>query len=41
MILEKKILFDPEINTELDIYYKGEEGIKSVKAEEITCANTV
>jgi hypothetical protein len=35
----KKIkLFDPEINTEIDIYYKGEEGIKSVKANEITCA---
>ncbi|TXE15260.1 hypothetical protein ES692_17465 [Psychroserpens burtonensis] len=38
----KKIkLFKPEIDTEIDIYYRGEDGIESLKAKEITCANTV
>lgn len=38
----KKIkLFNPEMNTEINIYYKGEEGIESVKAKEITYANNI
>jgi hypothetical protein len=36
----KKIkLFNPDINTEIDIFYKGEDGIESVKAKELSCAN--
>ncbi len=34
-------LFNPEIDAEIDIYYKGEDEIESVKAKEITCANNV
>lgn len=36
---KKIILFNPDVNTEIDIFYKGEEGIESVKAKEVTCAN--
>lgn len=35
------ILFNPDLNTDIDIYYKGEDGIESVKAKEVTCANIV
>ncbi len=36
----KKIkLFNPDINPEINIFYKGEDGIESVKAKEVTCAN--
>ncbi len=36
----KKIkLFNPDIHTEIDVFYKGEDGMESVKAKEITCAN--
>jgi len=36
---KKIILFNPDINTEIDVFFKGEEGIESVKAKEVTCAN--
>ena len=36
---KKIILFDPEKNKDVDIFYKSEEGIESVKAKEVTCAN--
>ena len=33
---EKKVrLFDPNTDTEINIYYKGKEGIVSLKAKEI------
>lgn len=38
----KKIrLFNPKIDTEIIIFYKGEDGIENIKSKEITCANTV
>lgn len=33
---KKIILFNPVINTEIDIFFKGEEGIECVKAKELT-----
>lgn len=36
----KIVLFNPDIHTEIDIFYKGEEGIESIKAKEVSCANT-
>ena len=39
---KKKIrLFNPEIDTKISIYFRGEDGIESMKIEEITYANTV
>lgn len=35
------ILFNPDLNTDIDIYYKGKDGIESVKAKEVSCANIV
>ena len=36
----KKIkLFNLDINAEIDIFYKAEDGIESVKAKEVSCAN--
>jgi len=39
---KKKIkLFNPKIDVEISIYFKGEDGIESIKSKEITGANTV
>lgn len=38
---KKIVLFDLNINTEIKIFYKGEEGIKSVTAKEVTYANKI
>ncbi len=35
---KKLILFNPDIHTKIEIFYKGEDGIESVKAKEVTCA---
>jgi hypothetical protein len=32
-------LFNPEIDTEINIYFRGEDGIESMKIKEITYAN--
>lgn len=33
----KLILFNPDIHTDIDVFYKGEDGIESVKAKEVAC----
>ncbi len=35
---KRLILFNPDIHPEIEIFYKGEDGIESVKAGEVTCA---